>query len=97
MIDDSTNGIVSTKSRAGVNALLLRPACPSLSTVGVGDTFWPTAGVRVALREARKTLADSDGATIVVVTGFVNALSVWPAGRWEAWICRLRRRLTRWF
>ena len=81
MVDDSANGIGSTQTRAWVDALLRR-ARLSLRAVGVGDAFWPTAGVWVALGESWKTLADCNSSRVVVLLG--DAFSVVSARGWIA-------------
>ena len=58
---------MSTQTRARVDTLLLRPARLSLRTVGVADALRPAASVWVALREARKTLADGNSRVVVVL------------------------------
>ena len=83
VVDDRTQGVSATQTRARVNALLLRPACLCLRTVGVGGTLWPAAGDRVTLGEALKTLADRDSFTVVVIIPS-NALGVRSARRWIA-------------
>ena len=73
VVDHSAHGIRSTQPRARVDTLVRR-ARLSLRAVCVEDAFRPTAGVRVALGESRKTLADGDGVVVVIVLG--NAFSI---------------------
>ena len=58
VVDHSACSVVSTQTRARVNALLFRPTRLCLGTVAVGDALRPAAGVWVTLGEALKTLAD---------------------------------------